>query len=256
MKLIDTHAHLYHKEFDRDIHEALQRCAASGVSTVLLPAIDSESHEKLLALSRQQVAGVRLLPMMGVHPCSITADYEKELQTARSYLDRGGYCAVGEIGLDYYWDVTYKQQQLIAFEEQINWAIEKNLPIAIHTRNAIDDAIALVGKYKGRVQGVFHCFGGTLQQARQITELGFYLGIGGVFTYKNSDLRHTLAHTGLSHIVLETDAPYLSPVPHRGKRNESAYTAIVAQAIAEALQLPVEHVAEVTTANAVKLFGL
>ncbi len=263
MILVDTHAHLYGSDFDSDIQEVLQRAYAQGIQKIFLPAIDSGTHSKLLALAaanpveRPDAKLPAAYPMMGVHPCSIKEDYEKELEIALSYLDNGTkYYAVGEIGLDFHWDVTHKEQQHKALDIQVQWAIERNLPIVIHSRKSTYQCIESLKKYKGKVTGVFHCFSGSVEEANEVLKLGFYLGIGGVLTYKNSGLKDVLFKTGIDKVILETDAPYLTPVPHRGKRNESAYIRLVAEDMAKAMGMTVEQVAEVTTENAMKLFKL
>ena len=263
MVLIDTHAHLYGDQFDSDIDKVLQRAYHSGVEKIFLPAIDSETHDRLLKLA---AAGAQpntnahlpaIYPMMGLHPCSVNEKYKEELDIAWSYLNNGiKYYAVGEIGLDFYWDVTYREQQFEAFETQIGWAIEKSLPIVIHARKSTYDCIEVVKKYKGKVNGIFHCFSGSAEEAGEIIKLGFYLGIGGVATYKNSGLQELLKEIDLSHIVLETDAPYLTPVPYRGKRNESSYTRIVCEEVARIKGLSLAEVAEATSVNAMKVFQL
>jgi TatD DNase family protein len=260
MLLIDTHAHLYGEQFDSDIDKVLQRAYHSGIEKVFLPAIDSESHERLLSLS-QKYSGPEakpiIYPTMGVHPCSITENYKQELDIAWQYLNNGTkYYAVGEIGLDFYWDVTHRELQFEAFETQIGWAIEKNLPIVIHARKSTNDCIQVVKKFKGKVNGIFHCFSGSAEEASEIIKLGFYLGIGGVATYKNSGLQELLVNIDMSHIVLETDAPYLTPVPYRGKRNESSYIRIIADEVARIKGLSLAQVAEATSANAMKVFQM
>lgn len=259
MMLIDTHCHLYGKQFDNDLQPTIERAIGNGIQKIFLPAIDSESHDKLIRLSEWNNAGpsFRFYPMMGVHPCSINAEFEKELSIAETHLNSGRqFYAVGEIGLDYYWDVTFKEQQIIAFERQIEWAIERDLPIVIHSRNSTPDCISSVGKFAGKVKGIFHCFSGTVAEAKQISELGFMMGIGGVVTYKNGGLKEILPEIGLENMVLETDAPYLAPVPHRGKRNEPGYIKIIAGAVAAALNRPIDEVAHITTQNALKVFKL
>jgi TatD DNase family protein len=259
MTLVDTHCHLYAKQFDNDREKAIERAIANGIQKVFLPAIDSETHEKLIQLSAFRIPNseFRIYPMMGVHPCSVNAEYEKELKLAQDLLDgETKIYAVGEIGLDYYWDMTFKEQQIIAFERQIEWAIERNLPIVIHSRQSTGDCIKSVGKYAGKVKGIFHCFSGTVEEAKQITGLGFYLGIGGVATYKNGGLKEILPAIGLENLVLETDAPYLAPVPYRGKRNEPSYIKAICETVAAGLNLSAEQVAEVTTKNALAVFQL
>jgi TatD DNase family protein len=256
MSIIDTHAHVYADEFDTDLAQVLERARRTGVSRIYLPAIDSQTHERLLAVTSHPAAQGMLYPMMGVHPCSINASYQAELDTALRYLDNGTrYAAVGEIGLDYHWDTTYQAEQIAAFEIQIGWAIARDLPIAIHSRKSTYDCIEILKKYKGRLRGVFHCFGGSLEEATEITKLGLYLGIGGVVTYKNAGLKQVLPAIGLDRVILETDAPYLSPVPHRGKRNEPAYTRLIAEEIAHIMGMNYTEVASVTTQNALALFG-
>ena len=256
MTLIDTHAHLYLSEFDADIAEVLERASAAGVEKIFLPAIDAETHQRLKDLCQLHCTPL-LYPMMGLHPCSVKENFEEELDIALQYLNDGTkYYAVGEIGLDFYWDTSHKAQQYEVFERQIQWAIEKRLPIVIHSRQSTQECIEVVQKYKGRVEGIFHCFGGTLTEAKAIIDLGLYLGIGGVATYKNGGLKEILPSIDLSHIVLETDAPYLSPVPYRGKRNESAYIKQVCEMVATIKGISYEEVARVTSANANEVFGI
>ncbi|MCX6199842.1 MAG: TatD family hydrolase [Bacteroidetes bacterium] len=259
MKLIDTHCHLYLPEFENDLNDLIQRAQQNGLDKIFLPAIDSETHERLIALSefRIQNSEFRILPMMGLHPCSVKENFEAELKIVEQYLNsETKFYAVGEIGLDYYWDLSFKAQQLIAFERQIEMAIAGNLPIVIHSRKSTQNCIDVVKKFAGRVKGIFHCFGGTLDEAKQIIDLGFYLGIGGVVTYKNSGLKEVLQQLSLENLVLETDAPYLTPVPHRGKRNEPSYTKLVCESIALALNKTNEEVAEVTSRNAQLVFQM
>lgn len=255
MKLIDSHSHLYTGEFDPDREEALQRAEKEGVEIILLPAIDSGTHEALLKLSEKHPG--RCLPMMGLHPCSVNQHFREELAIARNYLENRSFKAVGEIGLDFYWDKTYTEQQYQAFHQQIEWALELDLPIAIHSRNSTDECIEVVRQHQqGKLRGVFHCFSGNAEQAARVIELGFYLGIGGVLTFKNSGLDKVMETITLDRVVLETDAPYLAPVPFRGKRNEPAYLKYVVEKLAAIKNCTVEEVAEITSANAVKLFGL
>ena len=257
MKLIDTHAHLYASVFKSDLDDVIQRAQKAGITKVLLPNVDSESSNDLHALCSAYPD--YFLPMMGVHPCSITNEkYETELARAKKHLDNSNqYCAVGEIGIDLYWDKTTFEIQKKAFEIQIQWAIDKQLPICIHSRNATRECIDSIKPYISKgLKGVFHCFSGTVNEAKEIIDFGFYLGIGGVVTFKNGGLSPVIQACGLNRLVLETDAPYLAPVPYRGKRNESAYTSIVAHTIAEILNLPIEDVAKTTTFNAEKLFSI
>ncbi|MGN6294620.1 MAG: TatD family hydrolase [Chitinophagaceae bacterium] len=255
MQLIDTHAHLYSNQFNNDRQAMLQRAREAGLSKVLLPAIDSESHENMLKLEEENPGFC--LAMMGLHPCSVKEDYERELKIAEEYLAGRAFIGVGEIGLDFYWDLTFKEQQFKAFHRQIEWALHYGLPIAIHSRNANDECIQVVREHqKGSLKGVFHCFSGTVEQARQMIELGFYLGIGGVLTFKNGGLDKVIEEIDTRHLVLETDAPYLAPVPFRGKRNESSYITYVAQKLADLKQTNVQEIIDQTSQNAQNLFGL
>jgi TatD DNase family protein len=255
MQLIDTHCHLYNKEFAGDIAEVVQRAEKEGVLRFYLPAVDSESHESLMALE-QRYPG-KLIGMMGLHPCSVKADHEVELKLVEDWLGRRSWVAVGEIGLDFYWDRTFEKEQYAAFHRQIEWALGYDLPIVIHSRNSMAESIGVVKEHqKGSLRGIFHCFSGDAAAARSIVDLGFYLGIGGVLTYKNSGLAEALKDIPLENMVLETDAPYLSPVPFRGKRNESSYLKYVAARLAEVKGVDPEEVGRVTTANAGKIFGV
>lgn len=230
----------------------LERAEAAGISAVYLPAIDSTTHEMMLQTERSFPI---CHSMMGLHPCSVKEDFENELRIVDQFLQQRGFIAVGEIGLDFYWDKTYTEQQYTAFHKQIELAIAYNFPIVVHSRNATDECIEVVSQYAG-LRGVFHCFSGNVAQAQTLMSLDFYLGIGGVLTFKNSGLDKVVQEIGLSQIVLETDAPYLSPVPIRGKRNESSYTKFVAEKLAALLNINVADVADVTTSNAKKLFQL
>lgn len=254
MRLIDTHAHLYLDKFEKDRPEVMQRAFDEGVERIYLPNIDSHSIDDMLELEKAYPN--RCFPMMGLHPCSVQADFEKELSVVESWLEKRPFAAVGEIGIDLYWDKTYFEQQKEAFLRQIEWAKSLNLPIVIHSREATDVIIELLSGVKDdALKGIFHCFTGTLDQAHAITEMGFLLGIGGVLTFKNSGLDQTLKEVALQHIVLETDAPYLSPVPYRGKRNESSFVLYVARKLAEIKGERLEKIADITTQNALALFG-
>ncbi len=254
MILIDTHCHLYGKEFTNDIEQVMARAAGEGVQRFYLPAIDSGATQAMLELE-ERFPG-RCIAMMGLHPCSVRENYKEELAQVEGWLAKREFAAVGEIGLDYYWDTSFAKEQEEAFRLQIEWALQYSLPIVIHTRNAMQPTIDIVKEYLPHgLRGIFHCFGGPYESALQIIEAGFYLGIGGVVTYKKSGLAEVLERLDLSHIVLETDAPYLTPVPFRGKRNESSYLKYVAEKLAEIKNISVEEVAAVTTANAEKIFG-
>jgi TatD DNase family protein len=255
MRLIDTHCHLYNKEFANDIAETIQRAEKEGVEKFYLPAVDSGSFEDLLALEEQYPG--KCIGMAGLHPCSVKEDYVSELKLVEEWLGRRPWVAVGEIGLDFYWDRTFEQQQYEAFHRQTEWALQYDIPIVIHSRDSMAESIGVVREHqKGKLKGIFHCFGGDVESARQIIDLGFYLGIGGVVTYKNSGLPETLQEIDLKYLVLETDAPYLSPVPFRGKRNESSYLKYVVHKLAEVKGVDVEDVARITTENAQKIFGM
>ncbi len=253
--LIDTHSHIYAEEFDADRDEVVARAESAGVGMILLPAIDRESYDRQerLAVSRPDL----FRQMMGLHPTSVKDNFREELETARALLfgDPDKYVGVGEIGLDLYWDTTFAREQEEALETQIEWAEELGKPIVLHVRNAYTELFALLDRHgSATYRGIMHCFSGTLDEARRAVEMGFLLGIGGVVTYKKSVLPDIVADVGLKNIVLETDSPYLAPVPHRGKRNESAYVAFVAQKVAEITATSVNEVALTTTQNAKKLF--
>ncbi len=253
MTIIDTHCHLYAEEFNQDIDAVIEQAKAEGVTKFYLPAIDSESLEAMLALEKKFPN--ECIAMMGLHPCYVKENYKEELDIVHQQLQQRSFAAVGEIGLDFYWDKTFTNQQYEAFEQQMQWALEKQLPIVIHTRNAMQETINAVKLFANKgVKGIFHCFSGSYESAKQIIDLGFLLGIGGVITYKNAGLPEVIAKIGLEHLVLETDAPYLSPVPFRGKRNESSYLKYIVAKVAEAKQCSVEEVAAITTTNAQRLF--
>lgn len=255
MNLIDTHAHIYLNDFADDRQAILERAKKAGIEKILMPAIDSTTHPEMLELERENPGFC--ISMMGLHPCSVNENFLEELAKVDQYLTEQRFVAIGEIGLDFYWDVSFKEQQYTAFRRQIGLAIDYGLPIAIHSRNSTDECIEIVKEYKNSpLKGVFHCFSGSSGQATQIIELGFYLGIGGVLTFKNAGLDKVIMDVAVDHIVLETDAPYLAPVPFRGKRNECSYISYTAQKLAELKETTVENIARVTTANAQKLFGL
>jgi TatD DNase family protein len=254
MRLIDTHAHLYAQQFKEDRDAMIERAKAVGVQQFFLPNIDQASIPGMLELEKRYPG--ECFAMMGLHPCSVKEDYEEQLATVRAWLDKRPFVAVGEIGIDLYWDKTFVEAQKEAFLKQIHWAKELDLPIVIHSREATDLIIDILeGLPEGTARGIFHCFGGSLEQAQRIIDLGFYLGIGGVVTFKKAGLDKTLASIDLEHLVLETDAPYLAPVPYRGKRNESAYIYKVAEKIAAIKAVSIEKVAQVTTANAEAVFS-
>ena len=254
MILTDTHCHLYSEEFTTDIDTVVQLAENEGLQKFYLPAIDSTATEAMLALENRFPG--KCIAMMGLHPCYVKENYKPELEAVNNWLKQRKFAAVGEIGLDYYWDKTFVKEQEEAFRMQIEWSIQYKLPIVIHTRNAMQETINIVKEYvpKG-VRGIFHCFSGSYESAKEIIKAGFYLGIGGVVTYKKAGLAEVLEHIDLEYLVLETDAPYLTPVPFRGKRNESSYLKYIAARLAEIKNVSIEEVAAVTTANAQKIFG-
>ncbi len=256
MRLIDTHCHLYSDVFNEDREEAIANAKRMGVDRILLPNVDLQTVAGMHELVENH-PGV-CYPMMGLHPCDVKSDYETEIAQLFSFFDTHTYCAVGEIGIDLYWDKTTQDIQEKAFLMQVEFALSKSLPIAIHSRNATHRIIEMLKPYKSKgLTGVFHCFSESVELAEEILKLGgFKLGIGGVLTYKNAGLPEVLKQIDLQHIILETDSPYLPPVPHRGKRNEPAYTRLVAEKLADVKGVSLREVADITTANAEQLFGL
>lgn len=255
-QLVDTHAHLYSQKFEHDRPAMVRRAIDAGVTRMYLPNIDSESIEAMLALESDFPQ--HCFAMMGLHPSHVQPDtYEAELALVEEWLGRRAWAGVGETGIDLYWDKSTLEIQKVAFARQIEWAKQLDLPIIIHSRESNEECLELVkAGQDGRLRGIFHCFSGTLEQAQRMIDLGFMLGIGGTLTYPKSDLPLVLREVPLEHIVLETDAPYLPPVPHRGKRNESAYVRHVAEMLSEVKVQPLEKIARVTTANALRMFGV
>jgi TatD DNase family protein len=257
MNFIDTHTHLYAEEFDPDRDTVIQNAIGKNVDILLLPAIDRSYYERMMRVA--DLHRNHCFPMTGLHPTSVKGNYLEELAFVKETLekDRDRLCGIGEIGIDLYWDKTYINEQAEAFSIQLDLAIEYQLPVAIHTRNSFEIAIEMIRhKNNANLKGVFHCFSGSVEQAYAATDLGFMLGIGGIITYKNPGLQKVVEVTGLEHLLLETDAPYLPPVPYRGQRNESAYIPLIAGKIAELRQVTIEEVAKITTGNAVNLFNL
>lgn len=253
--MVDTHCHLYLDEFKSDINEVIKRAADEGVNKFYLPAIDSAEIENLLLLESHFPG--KCFAMMGLHPCSVKENYLEELAIVTDWFAKRNFAAVGEIGLDFYWDKTFILQQYEAFRAQIKLSIQYDLPVVIHTRNAMQETIDVVTEFDpGVLRGIFHCFGGTVEQANAIIDAGFYLGIGGVLTYKKSGLAEVLEQIDLKYMVLETDSPYLTPVPFRGKRNETSYLKYIAEKLALIKNISVEEVNAITTANAEKIFGI
>ncbi len=253
--MIDTHAHIYASEFDNDRDEVVARAKAQGINTILLPNIDLDSIEPMLATETKYPETCHA--MMGLHPCYVDGDVENSLATIEAWFDKRDFIAVGEIGIDLYWDKTFREQQEFAFKTQLGWAKQRDLPVVIHTRDSIEETLELLREEQdGSLRGVLHCFGGSLEEAKAINELGFHLGLGGVSTFKNGGMDKVIPHLDMQWVILETDCPYLAPVPHRGKRNEPAYTQLVAQRVAELRDMSLEQVDAVTTENAKTLFGL
>jgi TatD DNase family protein len=254
MQFVDTHTHLYSEEFKEDRKAIVEKAIKNGVNQMFLPNVDVDSIQPMLDLVWDFPENC--FPMMGLHPCSVNEHVEAHLFQIQKWFKKRKFWAVGEIGLDYYWSTDFKEQQISAFKKQIQWAINLDLPIVIHSRNSNEDVIKILGEMAHpKLRGIFHCFSGDANQATQIVELGFLLGIGGVLTYKNSGLTDAIADISLQHIVLETDAPYLAPVPFRGKRNESFYLLEIARKLAEVKAVGLNQVAEITTKNAKKIFG-
>jgi TatD DNase family protein len=255
MNLIDTHCHIYAAEFNGDRDAMLARAEDEGITKMLMPAIDRSTHEQMIRLEMEFPD--RCKAMMALHPGSVKEDYQSELRLAEEWFTRRPFIGVGETGLDFYWDLTYTKQQYEVFQQQIEWALRYDLPVVIHSRNSIDECIGMIAKNQnGSLRGVFHCFSGSIEQARKIVDLGFYIGIGGVVTFKKSGLDTVVEQADLENIVLETDAPYLAPTPFRGKRNEVSYIKYMADKVADIKKIPVEDVARITTDNAQKLFRL
>jgi TatD DNase family protein len=252
MILVETHAHIYLKEFADDLDKIIERAKEAGVDCIYMPNIDYTTIDSMLKVADKYPN--YCIPMMGLHPCSVTKNFEKDLYKIEDYLRRGGFAAVGEIGTDLYWDKTYWYEQQEAFRIQAEFAKQFNLPLVIHCRETIDETIALVKETKSN-QGIFHCFTGSLKQASQIINQGFSIGIGGVSTFKNAGLEPVIKAISIENIVLETDSPYLAPVPYRGKRNEPAYIELVADKIANIQNIKKKIVGEKTTNNAYKLFN-
>ena len=251
--MIDTHAHIYDDRYDDDRHDVITRAIDCGVERMLIPNIDVQTIQPMLDICRRYPG--HCFPMLGFHPTSVDNDFERQLDIVASYLDQSNIVAIGETGLDFYWDKQYTDQQIEAFRIQIGWAKKYGLPLVIHCRKSYNEIVALLKKEQdGSLTGVFHCFPGNIRQAEEVTRLGFMLGIGGVVTYRNSEMSQVVQHIGMEHILTETDAPYLPPTPFRGKRNESAYIEYIVQKIAELKSMPVNEVAEQTTANAERVF--
>jgi len=255
MQLTDTHTHLFLPEFDTDRAEMMQRAIDKGVSKCFLPNIEVSTIPLLLKTCDEFPS--TCFPMMGLHPCSVDATYELQLAEIKTWFVKRKFYAVGEIGIDLYHDVAFAEQQKKAFRTQVEWAKQMNLPIIIHCRNSFNEVMDIVTEMlDDRLKGIFHCFSGTVEDAKRVMDLKtFKMGIGGTVTYKNSTLPQVLSGVPLPYIVVETDSPYLTPAPFRGKRNESSYSWYVADKLSEIYRLPIEKIAEVTTQNAMEVFG-
>jgi TatD DNase family protein len=255
MILTDTHTHQYYETDPAKRQELMRRCLDNGISRLFLPNVDSASID--LVMSQVATFPEYCFPMLGLHPCDVKENWQQELDVIYKAILRHKIYAIGEIGIDLYWDKSTLNNQVEALKIQINWAKELKLPIVIHCRDSFDEVLAVLEEEKDdNLHGILHCFTGNLEQAYKLIDLGFYLGIGGVVTYKNSGLDKVVQEIDLKHIVLETDSPYLTPVPHRGKRNESSYLIYVAEKVADLHQMSVEEVAAITTANSKIVFGV
>lgn len=255
MKFIDSHCHLDAEEFDQDRAEVIQNAKDAGVEYIIIPNVDISTIDKVLKVSEDYKGFC--LPMIGIHPTSVRSDYENEIRIFEKHLGKHNFIGIGEIGIDLYWDKTFYKEQEKVFIYQLNIAAETELPVVIHSRSSLEELIGILKKLKlPNLTGVFHCFPGAAEQAERVIDMGFYLGIGGVVTYKNSGMGKLFETIDISKIIIETDAPYLTPVPHRGKRNESAYLVNIAQKISELANIPVEEVAEITSRNSRELFKI
>lgn len=255
MIFVDTHAHLYAEEFSEDIVSVISRATENHVMRFLLPDIDRSTRKSMLELHRKYPD--LCLPMIGLHPTSVKEDYKVELDEIENNLSLNKFYGIGETGIDLYWDKTFIHEQIESFDFHVELSIKHDLPLVIHSRKSLNEIFLVLKKHESKKpSGVFHCFPGNIKEAERAVEMGFYVGIGGVVTYKNSTMAEVVRHIGLHHIVLETDAPYLTPVPHRGKRNESVYLPLIAECVAHLKNTGIAEVAEITSANAKKLFSL
>ncbi|MGW8121210.1 TatD family hydrolase [Roseivirga echinicomitans] len=253
--MIETHAHIYADQFEKDIDLVLERGREEGISKIYMPNIDHTSIDGMMELEEKYPD--LCVATMGLHPCSVKGDFQKELYIIETWLGKRDFVAIGEMGTDLFWDKTFKDQQIEAFKVQVAWAKQYRKPIIIHCRESLDMTIDLVETLKeDHLSGVFHCFNGSVAQAERIHKLGFYIGLGGVVTFKNSGMDEVIPELNMDHVVLETDSPYLAPVPYRGKRNEPSYLKLVAQKIADLRQIAVEEIIATTTVNANSLFNV
>jgi len=254
IKIIDSHCHLYSDELRPDWPSIVQKAEEAGVEYIMMPNVDGDSIQAMLEV---ETLYPQCLPMMGLHPCSVNEHYKEALLEIDGWFAKRSFYGVGETGIDLYWDKTWVEEQKICFDHQIGLAKDLDLPVIIHSRDSLDLTIGMIEERQhGTLKGIFHCFTGTEEQAGRIVDTGFLMGIGGVLTYKNSNLPEVVKQLGLSNLVLETDAPYLPPVPHRGKKNEPAFLQHVLEKLAETFSMEKEEVAAITTSNAINLFGL
>ena len=250
---IDTHAHIYGDDFKNDIDDVLRRCAEERIDKIFMPNVDHTSIDAMMEVEHRRPS--MCYAMMGLHPCSVKKDFERELYIVETWLAKRKFAAVGEIGTDLYWDKSFWGQQQEALTIQLGWAKKYNLPVVLHCRESINETIEIIGKHQdGTLKGIFHCFTGTAEQAAEIFKLGFKIGLGGVTTFKNGGLDKVIPDIDLRHVVLETDSPYLAPVPHRGKRNEPSYLKLISTKISQLMNRPIEEVQRTTTENATALF--
>lgn len=253
--LIDSHSHIYSEEFNEDRDQAIQRALSSGVKKIILPNIDSTSVVPMMNLADKYPE--ICFPLIGLHPTSVNESYKKELEFIESWLDKSRFYGIGEIGIDLYWDKTFLKEQEKVFRHQLQIAKQLKLPLVIHVRKSFNEVFSILEQEQdGNLTGIFHCFSGGANEANRVTDAGFKLGIGGVVTFQNSHLAETLKKVDIHHLVLETDSPYLSPVPFRGKRNEASYLIYIAQKVAEIYGASVDEVADITSENVVNLFGI
>lgn len=253
--IIDSHSHIYSSEFKNEYSEIIERAKTAGVEKIILPNIDSSSINAMLRLSDEYPN--YCLPLIGIHPTSVNEDYDKELEIIEYWLNKRSFFGIGEIGLDYYWDKTFKEEQIIVLETQLNWCLKHNLPAVLHIRDAFEDIFDIIEPFcKKGLTGVFHSFTGTLEEGQRAIDLGFLIGVNGLVTFKNAGIDKLIAQLPLEKLIVETDAPYLAPVPFRGKRNESAYVSYVVDKISDLKEVPVSKVSKITTANCKKLFKL
>ena len=254
MRFIDTHSHIYDTGFQEDMDAVMVAAKSVGIEKIYMPGIDSTCIDGMMGMETKYPGFC--IPMMGLHPCYVKENYQEELAIVEGWLTKRKFAAIGEIGLDYYWDKTFAKEQQLVFEKQMQWGLDYGLPINIHTRNAMGETIEMVKPFaKKGLKGIFHCFSGSKESAEQIVEMGFLLGLGGVLTYKNAGVAEAVVDIPMEFLVLETDAPYLPPVPYRGKRNEPAFMVEVAKKLAEIKNIPLHEVGEMTSGNAERIFN-